>query len=266
MKSVVCFDIGIKNLAYCHLALLENSKYEIIGWENVNLLTQDKPQAENKKLCFGCKSKATYEGGSCSRHCVKPPLVDLSGNKLTKIPSGLVLRSILLQKEHILKKTITKNDLLTSIKKYYTLPLEVVKAPKAQNVDLSYLHDCMRSLVEKHADVWKTASEIRLENQPAFKNPHMKSVQMLLFATIRDMLHPSPPPIKLVHAGIKVQGKAKGDEGYKDRKKGSEERVSITMKSGKVLDPKSLYSKYEAVSKKNDLADALSMCLDALCV
>jgi hypothetical protein len=64
-----------------------------------------------------------------------------------------------------------------------------------------------------------------LENQPVLKNPTMKSVQILLFATLRDMLQPAPPVLKLVHAGKKVQVEAKGDEGYKDRKAASEAKV-----------------------------------------
>jgi len=263
MVSVVCFDIGIKNLAFCHLLSHPDQKYEIIGWENVNLLASDTP-AESKKMCFGCKSKQLYEGGACTRHATKPPLTDLSGNKLMKIPSVVTLREILLQKEPTTKKSASKDVLLTSLRNHYSIPLQIVKEPKAQHVDLCHLHDCMRTLVLKHATKWSTVKEICLENQPAFKNPQMKSVQMMLFATIRDILQPAPPLIRLVHAGLKVQGKAKGDEGYKDRKKGSEDRVAAAIKTGKVLDPNGYYLKYQSAGKKNDLADAFSMALDSI--
>lgn len=262
-KSVVCFDIGIKNLAFCHLSLIDEGKYELIGWDNINLLSETgKTVAESPKLCFGCKSKALYEGGSCTRHCTKPPLVDLSGNKLMKFPSGKILREILLVKEPATKKSAQKKDILESLRKHYSLPVEKVKVVKTSQVDMSYLHDAMRKLVIKEADGWRGATEICLENQPAFKNPQMKSVQMLLFATIRDILQPNPPKLRLVHAGTKVKGKAKGDEGYADRKKGSEDRVTGTL--SKVTDTKGLIGQYQMAGKKNDLADAFCMCLDAL--
>jgi len=267
--SVVCFDIGIKNLAYCHLIKTSTDTYEIAGWENVNLLTQgqDVSTAPVKKTCYGCKVKATYEGNSCSRHTLLPPLADLSGNKITKLSSLSLteLKTILLQKEPTLKKTINKCTVLDMLRKHYTLPLVAPKVAKAPGVDLSFLHDCLRDLVSKHSTDWSKVSEICLENQPVFKNPQMKSVQMLLFATIRDVLQPDPPTVRLVHAGMKGKGlgAAAGDEGYKERKKGSEDRVAEMIKSGKVKDPKNLIAKYQSAGKKNDLADAFCMSLDA---
>jgi len=263
MVSVVCFDIGIKNLAFCHLKSIADEKFELLGWENVNLLAPSEG-AEIIKTCFGCKSKATYEGGSCGRHAVKPPITDLSGNKLMKIPSVAVLREILLQKEPTTKKSAQKGDLVEALKKYYSFPLIRIKEPRAVNVDLCYLHDCIRTLVKKESATWALATDICLENQPVFKNPQMKSVQMILFATIRDILQPNPPIVRFVHAGMKVKGAAKGDEGYKERKKGSEDRVDAAIKSGKLVDTRGLISKYKTAAKKNDLADAFSMAMDAL--
>jgi hypothetical protein len=262
MASIICFDIGIKNLAYCFLKQV-GEKYEILSWENVNLLTADQPQTTQKQLCYGCKQKASYEGNSCARHAPRPVLTDLSGNKILKFPAAATLREILIQKEPIFKKTSTKDQILEALRKHYSLPLQkIAVTPKAVGVDLSFLHDCIRGLILKHKDSWHTATEICLENQPAFKNPQMKSVQMMLFATLRDILQPGPPPIRLVHAGMKVKGAAAGDEGYKERKKGSEDRVKDVL--SKVLDPRGLIKTYETASKKNDLADAFCMAVDAL--
>jgi len=261
-NSVVCFDIGIKNLAFCQLALNTTTKqYELIGWDNVNLLATELDSTPAKS-CFGCKSKATYEGGSCKRHCVKTPFQDLSGNILTKFPSVTVLREILLQKEPTIKKSLQKQELIDALRKYYALPLQVIKKTKVAQVNLCYLHDCIRKFVGANAVAWKEAAEICLENQPAFKNPQMKSVQMLLFATIRDMLQPVPPPLRLVHASMKVKGATVGDTGYDERKKGSKERVKTL--ASKVLDPKNLFNKYNTVTKKDDMADAFCMAVDAL--
>jgi len=73
-----------------------------------------------------------------------------------------------------------------------------------------------------------------------------------------------PPRLKLVHAGKKVQGAEKGDAGYKDRKAGSEARVSALFKTTTLTDTLAWSTKYASASKKSDLADALCMCIDGL--
>ena len=91
----------------------------------------------------------------------------------------------------------------------------------------------------------------------------MKSVQILLFATLRDILQPSPPQLKLVHAGKKVKDAVKGDAGYKDRKAGSEARAETFLKDPKHGGDIECWKKVWAqAAKKSDLADALAMCVD----
>lgn len=271
--SVVCFDIGTKNLAFCFLKQVKGgqvTKYEIRAWENVNILADPNalPPPE-KTQCYGCKQKASYEGTACVRHTPRPPLTDLSGNKLLRFPSISTLRTILLQKDPHIKKSASKDQILAGLRKYYSLPLvEAAKPPKAAvDHNLSILHDRIRTLVKQHKTEWDTATEFCLENQPVFKNPHMKSIQLLLFATLRDILTPTPttqPTVRFVHAGMKVKGKATGDKGYKDRKKGSEDRVKDALQSGILLDPNGCMKRYEAAKKKDDFADAFSMAMDAL--
>jgi hypothetical protein len=90
----------------------------------------------------------------------------------------------------------------------------------------------------------------------------MKSVQILLFATLRDLLQPAPPPLKLVHAGKKIVGKATGDAGYKSRKDASEEKVEELLGSTKVAGAPAWLSFFKGQAKKSDLADAFLMCWD----
>jgi hypothetical protein len=108
-----------------------------------------------------------------------------------------------------------------------------------------------------------------LENQPVLKNPTMKSVQILLFATLRDMLQPQPPPLKLVHAGKKVRGEETGDAGYKSRKDASEAKVASILQKGEagpvgIAESAKWLQEFKSHSKKSDLADAFCMCWDAL--
>jgi hypothetical protein len=91
----------------------------------------------------------------------------------------------------------------------------------------------------------------------------MKSVHILLFATLRDLLQQPPPQVKLVHAGKKVKDAATGDAGYKDRKAGSEARAEAFLKNPNLQDSVRWFTVWHKAAKKSDLADALSMCLDA---
>jgi len=92
----------------------------------------------------------------------------------------------------------------------------------------------------------------------------MKSVQILLFATLRDMLQPGPPPLRLVHAGKKIQGVEAGDAGYKTRKDASEAKVVQMLEKEKVAEGAAWLLRFKGHQKKSDLADAFCMCWDAM--
>ena len=282
--NVVCFDIGIKNLAYCHLATEGGgaNTYKVLGWENVNLTIQQEPQQElqqiqqqtqepplqqkktTKVTCYACKGKVSYEGGSCGRHTPKPPLVDLQGNKIIKLPPLTSLKEILTKKSPGFKKSSSKTEILDLLRKHYTLPCAPPKVQKAAGMDMTLLHDRIRDMVLRCAPLWKTAKEICVENQPMLR-PQMKSVQMLLFATIRDLFAAENKiPVRLVHAGGKVKGAAAGAEGYADRKKGGMERVADAIKMGVLVDSGQYVDRYNSATKKDDLADAFCMCIDAV--
>jgi hypothetical protein len=269
MATVLAFDIGIKNLAWCCFQV-RGEKYTILGWDNYNLLS-DESNVGGSKIkggkCNSCSLKAAYEGQgvqTCARHCVPglPALRDLSGNLLKKIPTGKVIKELLVSKG-VAKPPTKKADLDAELGKLYSLPILMKKVSKAPDVGLSEIHNSIQKLVTKQKPLWSTCSLILLENQPVFKNPTMKSVQILLFATLRDLLQQPPPILKLVHAGKKVKGVATGDAGYKDRKAGSEARVEAFLKNPKLISAESWAKVWTSATKKSDLADALSMCLDA---
>jgi hypothetical protein len=139
-----------------------------------------------------------------------------------------------------------------------------IKQKKAVDTELSVLHNAIRALVERQRPLFQTATAIHLENQPVLKNPTMKTVQILLYATLRDLLMPNPPLVRLVHAGVKVKGKVVGDKGYKDRKQGSEEKTASLLAKGSIQDAARWQEFLKKHSKQNDLTDAFCMCVDAL--
>lgn len=261
-KTILAFDIGIKNLAYA--VIEEGGKLHAL--ENANIM--DAPESI---ICNTCnKLKASYISDNkhyCKRHIpTNKPLLTIPGisEPCKKIPTMTDLRKIC--KEHNIKGT-KKEELIQSLEKIYAFPFSQPKQEKAGALSLSTLHDLLRRFVSERWDtIFSKCTEILLENQPAFKNPHMKSVQVLLFATLREAFYQrgiSPPPFHLVHAKLKVEDAKSGDEGYAERKQKSEERITTLFSSGKLVNPV-LEDMWKKSKKKSDMADAMCMCMDFL--
>ena len=272
--SVLSFDIGIRNLAWCMMEKQTGSSgVVVLGWDNYDLLAGQSANkaSESAASCLACSAKATYEtrgNNYCVRHCPldRPAFRDLSGNLLKKLPPAKQLRDILIAKG-VQKVGKSKGDLLKKVSELYALPILKQKKKKAVDTELTVLHDGIRRFVTQNKDLFSKCQTICLENQPVLKNPTMKSVQILLFATLRDILQPdlskSPPALKLVHAKTKVAGKT-GDEGYSERKAGSEKRVTEFLEKSKARDSPQWRAHLAKYTKKNDLTDAFCMCLDFL--
>ena len=266
---VIAFDIGIRNLAWCCLAQT-NQKPTIRGWQNYDLLTGASAgaPAAAKAKCSSCNvaAKFTGPGGtlSCQRHCPAshPPLRDLSGAAIYKrIPPLPALRAQA-EAAGFPTKRATRATLLQLLSGRFSLPLEQVKLKKAIETDLIRIHDAIRSFVQEQLPLFRQATHILLENQPVLKNPTMKSVQILLFATLRDMLQPSPPSLHLVHAGKKITGMTTGDAGYASRKDAAEAKVRSLLAAGKVVGAEEWSTFFGAQAKQSDLADAFCMVWD----
>lgn len=268
MNRRLAFDIGIKNLAWCCADRdASGSKFEIRGWANENLITggtAEEDAATNK--CASCKNKATYEKGEslyCVKHCppLTPALRDLSGALLKKLPSVALLKGLAAKHQGTKVDMKSKATLLSFLSKHYSFPM--AGSTKVKKVELEEVHEGIRRVILRNRELFASCSEILLENQPAFKNPVMKSVQMMVFATLRDILQPGPPKVRLVHAGRKTAGATKGDEGYAERKGASEARVVAAFAGGVVRSATQDARWFGEQKKRSDLADALCMVLDA---
>ena len=268
MNRILAFDIGIKNLAWA-VAHKENDIIYVDGWANENLIsggTADSDKIKNTcKSCTGKGHKAVY-GEFCVRHCpaTTPALRDLSGNLLKKMPSLTVLKGIAASRGADKAALKNKETVLSFLREKYLFPNVVDSVKK---VDLEEIHDGMRAFITANRELFSTCSQALLENQPVLKNPIMKSVQMMLFATLRDLLEPRPK-VRLVHASKKTTGvdTAKGDEGYSDRKAASEGRIQSGLEKKTIVmncggRDATWFSKQ---AKKSDLADCLSMSMDCL--
>lgn len=272
-SHVLTFDIGIRNLAWCLMTKVGTS-WNILGWDNYDLLAETSTQTAKdglKIICNICKKKpAKFQKGTCVKCCPVefPPLKDLSGNICKSIPSLSILKALTAQYN---PKKKDKQFLLNLLETKYSLPYVPLKATKSKTEDLATIHSSMQRFINEKAPLFEKASHILLENQPAFKNPTMKSVQILLFATLRDRLQ-QPTGFEryvgFVHAGKKgangTKTAEKGDAGYGSRKKASEERVAAFFQKESITDKDNWLKVLQHNQKKSDLCDALCMCLDKL--
>lgn len=253
--KVIAFDIGIKNLAFC---ILENGTH-VLALENCNLL-----DPVETLICRLCSAKASLQAGihlCCKRHL---PLGFTILPELTakKLPMVTVLRQ-LVKNHHCENLGTTKDKCLESLAKKFAFPAKQPKQANASKVSLETIHDALRTFVTLKGPLLDGCTHVLLENQPAFKNPHMKSVQVLLFATLREwfLQHQQQPSYHFVHAKKKVGDAPKGDEGYAERKSKSEDRLKALFDQGKVQGV-AQYAAWQKAKKKSDMADALCMCVD----
>ena len=293
-ERVMAFDIGIKNLAYCvfdkpsrpasgvAVAATDGSGCKIIAWENVNLLTDGKEPVA-KTVCGRCVKGAKYavvrQGADTSFYCGRhvpadrPPVAAAdTGNPLTSMPPVAALKEIA-TKAGLGRPTAgaKKADWVALLATKFALPLAAVKpvqkVTKALGASIETLHDAILAMIlnDRRYDTFMSCTQVLLENQPVLKNPTMKTVQILLFATLRDNFKAERdsapvPAFHLVHAGKKVRGVEAGDAGYAARKDGGEARVRTWLAAHAAS------SQWDALftgaAKKSDLADALCMCLD----
>jgi hypothetical protein len=279
--KILAFDIGIKNLAWCCVerptAAGATVTPRILGWANENLLADSTAEEVLAAArCGACAHKASnwlQDGrGFCVRHCppLTPALRDASGALLRKLPKLPILKSLAQAAGATKQDLKTKVAMTGFLATKYALPIRPgapsAAEQKVKGVDLEALHDGIRSMIARNQTLFNSVSLVLLENQPVLKNPVMKSVQMMLFASLRDMLQPTPPRIKLVHAGMKTKGAKGGDEGYAERKGASEARAVKVLTERTVIMDDSAHGGdcmwFAEQKKRSDLADCLCMCLD----
>jgi hypothetical protein len=246
------FDIGIKNLAWC----LMDSSGTIIDWCNYNIMNDISGAVTAVAKCK-CGSTASWEystaneiHASCKRHLPK----DRPATNATALGD---LKTLLKSNGRPLKGK--KEELRARALECASLPLQK-KTTKTKSLGLMEIYDGIRKCVRDRQHTMLTADKILLENQPAYKNPTMKTIQSFLFAVLREASHEAGkfPDIDLVHASQKVEYDTKGDAGYAERKGNSEDKVFSDIKDAQ-------WRKFFQDSKKrSDLADAYCMCLNAL--
>mgnify|MGYP001305719184 CR=1 FL=1 len=274
------WDIGIKNLAFC-LMDHENGKFKIIDWGVINLLDEH----SSKKMCNYmkdqndpnsiCGKSATYQNDTrenfyCKIHAKK--LSEEDRNALEIIPDKVQCKYC--------KKKATRycpnEDIhycISHLKENNKTieETDAVSHGPAIRTPLYTLGKVIFRKLDQYPSIL-TAKYICLENQPARKNPTMKSVQMMLYTYFISKVANDTMKVKdLVMMSAKNKLKVYNDEygpvdpdilAIKDRYQRNKKQAVFTTEvflKNEFQDWWDFYIK-ENKNKKDDLADSFLMC------
>lgn len=132
MKTILSWDVGIKNLAYCLIKKTSDVDFEILKWGVINLMTDEETKCEYVLRGGGiCQDTAKY----CVYHRDKIPIFgNKTGTMLVcsrhKEKSIPVVKNLLEEAKKTKVKTKSKQSDLNK------------NTDKSQNNDLKCCHDC----------------------------------------------------------------------------------------------------------------------------
>jgi hypothetical protein len=262
MTKILSFDMGIRNLAYC-VVDISGVVFSILDWDNYDLLAGSDSQSASRCNCGGPPSWSDISGNMWCKKCTK------SGKTLLKgLPSDIVmnvkgLKEFSDKMGWVISKKAKKDDYLNLIKKAYMLPY--IKPKGTMKTDLTIILTAIEKFLDTRLAQFSEVSVIRIENQPVFDAPTMKSVQIILFTLLTHRLRKEfewKGQVVFVHASKKteeVQNTVNDAGGnYKARKDAAENLVEYKLKG---IEHKKWLDFFTSKKKKSDLADALLMCL-----
>lgn len=169
------WDIGIINLSYCLVEYI-NYKYNIIEWENINIsLNQNK-----NRICEGflknknkCNSKALFFTLEDNYYCKKHKTENSIEIKSKKCVYPLCKRN---------KKYYT-NDMIKGYCKLHKEKYEGndILKEKSKRSEFELISEKLVEELDARPKLLD-CDIVLIENQPAIKNPKMKSIQMIIYS------------------------------------------------------------------------------------
>lgn len=197
-RTVLSFDVGIVNLAYCILKK-SNDNFEILKWDIINI-------DDNKLICthmnkqnIACNKNAKYqfnENHYCSAH-YNSFMKDFSKkNDKLFIDKKTNDKCCIMKCKNTCDKTFNEHNYCVKhfdkIKKEY-ISSNTPKKIKSQNSNyksIGNLSNFLFSKLDVLKDDFLTVDEVLIENQPSLINPTMKTISSLLYAyfTLRGII------------------------------------------------------------------------------
>ena len=209
------WDIGIKNLSYCLLKIVnqknnrcielllngKNVYIEIVSWDIINII--DNINSDNNEFTLSKRDKLNCSFNKCKKvsyFCLNKKINNqyisycrFHYNKLEDKTNYIELikkpkcsnvncskNTTYIEKEHHYINYCTihkKMEERTSSKEFIHINTKI----KATHINLSLLGLSLYKELDKIPEIINNIDIVLLENQPVLKNPTMKSVQMLLY-------------------------------------------------------------------------------------
>jgi hypothetical protein len=287
------FDMGIRNLAFCLIRHEPDNKWNVIAWDNIDLL-EGGVSSQGAKKCVACTGAATWIGPDKKKWCkacatqtrVKKTATEKPG--FPTLACGFAvkgLRELASAKGVADWKKMKKDDLIAWASAGHLVPWKPVKATDSA---IGLILAAMDKWLDSVLPTFAAATLIRLENQPALKIPTMKSVQMILYTLLSHRLareHGWGGRIEFVHAGVKTRGlgaaapapaadaapapaatpaaaskTAEDTKAYHERK-ATAEAETVRHLTAQGAESATWLTYFQGKSKKSDLADAFLMAL-----
>lgn len=253
-KTIISFDIGIKNLAYCIFTLSDN-KLHINAWGIANLLSNETPQnvitcncakVKNglcgKKAVFTCNNNAY-----CKMHAEKSGFYLPAAIKAAKKMKIDELREFL-----IAPATLKKPELLDLLNSKSLVPIKVVKQ-NANKVHLVSIGKQLKTQLNAVLSNMPKIDTVILENQISPIAGRMNTIQGMcaqyfIMAADKDN---NIPDIEFISSAGKLKDFAVSETNtYKDHKRDSI-RICLQMLDANGFSKEAI----ETSDKKDDLAD-----------
>jgi hypothetical protein len=295
MPKFLAWDIGIKNLAYNIIDYQHNDEdpYKILEWGIINLVEEEQQSLPDNAVTYIDCSMTNKKGKKCAQKakCIEKNNMNIGycgkhQKELTKDNIELIQIKAKMGCVHYNEKTEkycnkkgiwlnTNNPYIRycqthykslfknseEIKNYYMDPKYASKVKQFSINDLSVR---LFEELENHSSFLDVEGVI-IENQPVFKNPTMKSIQMLLYShfIINGIMKNTIKNISFFMAGKKLEGFT-GNHNIAKNKFGHLKSEYKQTKNSAVLFTKEMlkdsqptwYNFLNDQPKKDDLADA----------
>ena len=186
-EIVLSFDVGIIHLAYC-LFTKENNNWKILEWGNIDLTNREETKCN-------CGLKASFihnDNYYCKVHSKKCEplkpfeiLFEETNKETNKEMCNYLVKETCCNK----KSSVKYNEncyCITHAKSYYKKLQTAYKIKPYKNKNIKDLNfdDTLTKLIEildSKKELLK-ANIVLIENQPAFKNPRMKTISTFLYS------------------------------------------------------------------------------------
>ena len=269
-STIVSFDIGIKNLAYCVFRTGPEG-LSIVGWGIANLALQDaveKPQCNCAKARASgpCGKTASYTYGEDQRFCKTHakssgkliPTKELSAAAFKKMKIE-ELTTLCTKSGIVIGATDKKPDILAKVVAHFAArTLVPVVVAKSKNANQIHLVEIGKRIKAQFDEVFSryTPTHVILENQISPIAGRMNTIQGMVaqYFIMRDT--DDRLKIDFISSAGKLKGftdKAQETNTYKDHKRDGIAFCQQFMAANPLL--ASFRQIIEAATKKDDLAD-----------